>query len=142
MAFFLIPFLVKGAVVLAKATIASKKVSVVGKALAVSTKTYGASTVIATTTTACIVVGGITWSVDRIDNLQACYKSWQDGDMEGFTNNCASLLGKIHSLATDSIAHSAETVLIEKGQDPIHVAKFGKDFFELLNEGMREAKRP
>ncbi|WP_342331724.1 hypothetical protein [Pedobacter sp. FW305-3-2-15-E-R2A2] len=48
---------------------------------------------------------------------------------------------RVHSVSTDSLAHSAETVLNDKGFDGMHVTKFSKDFFDLLNDLIRDAKK-
>lgn len=140
MPIILIPFLIKGAAILVKAAVASKKVSIIGKTIVAGTHTVAAPTVIATTVATCTVVGGIAWSLDRLEDLEACYLAWEEKDWEKFSGRAASLLGKVHSVGTDSLVHSAETVLTDKGFDEMHVAKFSKDLFDLLNEVLRDGR--
>lgn len=120
----MLPFAIKDAIIIAKAIVTTKKVTVAAKAIAGTTHALGVSGTIAAATTTCIVVGGVVWSIDRIEDLDGCWKAWKSGDMQEFTSRAASLLGKIHFIGNDSIVKSTETLLSDKGYDSMDVVKF------------------
>jgi hypothetical protein len=137
-----IPFLIKGAIIVGKAVIAPKKVAVVSKVATGAINAYGATAVASTAATACIAIGGIYWSAERIDDVEKCYETWQKGDYQALAGQMASLASKMHSVGTDSIANSWGEVLKHQGHDSMDVLKFVKDCLDLSSEAFREFKRP
>lgn len=79
-----IPFLIKGAVVAAKA-MAGK--AALAKAAAGSAKVlisqYGAAQVLATSAAVATIAGGIAWSVENVERARRAYHLYNDGDQSG-----------------------------------------------------------
>lgn len=142
MPFFLVPFLVKGAIIATKTIIASKKVAVVTKVATGAVHTYGAATVASTAAAACITIGGIYWTTDRVEDIEKCYRVWKEGDYAALTSQLASLASKIHSVGTDSIVHSAGKLLTQNGYNSLDVVKFVKDCLDLGSDSLSEYNRP
>lgn len=137
-----IPFLIKGAIIAAKAIVASKKASVVANMASAAIHTHGAATVAATAVTACVTIGGVYWSIERVDDLKKCFKAWEKGDYKSLTSEVASLASKIHSVGTDSIVRSGGELLKQNGYSAMNVTKFVKDTLDLCGEVIGEVRRP
>jgi len=107
-----------------KATVAAKKTAVVAKGLVGTAHTIGTAQTVAAVGLTLTIVGGIAWSVERYDDLKACYDLWNEGDKIGAVKKFSSLCSKISSLPGNphGVIHSGTEILQLNGADITKVA--------------------
>lgn len=137
-----IPFLIKGAILAGKAIVASKKVSVVAKGTSAAIHSFGATTVVSTAATGCVVIGAIAWSVDRVKGAEECYEAWENREWETFATKFSSLLTSLNSVVNDTFMSSYRQLLITRGHDEKDVLRFCKEVGSLGNDMIKDFKRP
>jgi hypothetical protein len=77
---FLESLIVKGIIVMAKAIVAKGATAKVGLVLYKSITTYGLTQTLGSVAAVGLVVGGITWTVERVNNLTAGIKALENND--------------------------------------------------------------
>jgi hypothetical protein len=134
---------VKGAALVVKAVVAHHKVAAVSKGIAVATKTYGAANVAAASAFALTVVGGIAWSVDRVNDAKECYNCWEKGDNLGMVKKMGGIVISFSTLQHNphTIFHSAGELLKEHGVNSENAVQFVKDLNYSITDIEREMKR-
>ncbi|MFN6252284.1 MAG: hypothetical protein ACK4Y5_09435 [Acetobacteraceae bacterium] len=75
-----IPFLIKGAIVAAKALAVKGAAAKVAYAGTVAVKTFGAATVASATTTGLVVTGAAVWTVERLKMVKAAVRYFDEGE--------------------------------------------------------------
>jgi len=75
-----IPFLIKGAIVAAKAIAVKGAAAKVAYAGTVAVKTFGAATVASATTTGLVVTGAAVWTVERVRMARAAIRYFDEGE--------------------------------------------------------------
>jgi hypothetical protein len=140
---FFIPFLIKGAAIAIKAIIAEKKVAVVAKGLTMATHTYGTATVVATTSTVLMTIGGISWTLERCENAKDCYNKWEQGDINGAVKSMSTLCSKLIAIQSNpqTIIHSTGELLKMNGFESGKVLSFIRDLCDSIDEIKHEIKK-
>jgi hypothetical protein len=89
------------------------------------------------------IIGGVAWTVDRVEDIDDCYKCWQNGDVEGMVKKLARISSKIVGVTGNplSVIDSGSKLLLESGMSIENVAKFTRDATDLADEIIREMKR-
>ena len=93
-----IPFLIKGAVVAAKFIASKHAAASAGKAVILATKTYGVATTAGTVATGLVVVGGIHWSIERIDMGKKALRLFDNGDYRGAAEQLATIASSFYKV--------------------------------------------
>lgn len=91
----LLPFAIKGAFVIGKMVLAKAAVAKAG-AMTISAmiKAHGVAYAVAQMATACIIIGGLHWSVERIQMLEEAVTEYKNGNN---TRSAKMLLNTINS---------------------------------------------
>ena len=97
MPFPLLPFAIKGAIIVIKA--ASTKAAV-AKGAAVTVKTIG----VANSVAACVVIGGIAWTAANVERARKAYSLATNGNLQGAAGELLALGASVHSASTDTLS--------------------------------------
>lgn len=97
----LIPFAIKGAIVLGK-FIATHAAATTAVTTAVST--YGAAAVASAAYAGCVVIGGIKWSIDTVNEAEEAFELLSNGEIQSAAIKLMKIANSIHSVE-DSLAN-------------------------------------
>jgi hypothetical protein len=106
MALPLIPFAIKGAMIIGKMAFSK---AAVAKATVATVKTIGVANSIAV----CAVVGGIAWTAGLIAQARRAYDLAQAGDIAGAANELVAIAANIHDTSNDTLGDDLNSWLAD-----------------------------
>ena len=104
MPFPLIPFAIKGALVLGKYIAAKGAAGKVVVGVAKTAKVIGTTNTIIGATAVVVTVGGVKWTVENYDRARKAHKAAKAGDFSKAARKLASLAASVHGTFTNNLA--------------------------------------
>lgn len=136
----LLPFAIKGGIMLVKAIVASKKAGVVAKMTTIAVHQYGAATVFSSVAFVATTVGGVAWTADRFEDVKDMYCLWEQGDNEGLFRKFGSFLSKLNTLriSPKSAVDAIHAIMTHHGlEKSLDVVAFTKNLYDLADEAKK-----